>query len=72
MSKYPNTVKGSNFFKDGRLSTVSALGSVQEDGDQLWVLFGGCSDTQDCNEFLVLHKKDLLNDDNFIVVNEIM
>jgi len=33
MSKYPNTVKGSNFFKDGRLSTVSALGSVQEDGD---------------------------------------
>ena len=69
LTKYPNN---SSFFKEGRLAHVSATSPVSEDGDQLWVLFGGVSDTSDCNEFLVMHKKHLLEDKNFSTITEIM
>ena len=71
MTTQPESQKGSSFFKDGRFALVSASGP-SEAGDQIWVLFGGCSDTEDCNQFLVLHKKHLMNDANFSVITEIM
>ena len=53
MTKYPESQKSSGFFKDGRMALVSALtqsisaddGKNISDADQVWVLFGGCSDT---------------------------
>jgi hypothetical protein len=41
LTKYPETQKSSGFFKDGRFALVSALSQDKE----IWVLFGGCSDT---------------------------
>ena len=74
LAKYPETQKNSGFFKDGRMAVVSTL-TEPDEGDaneQVWVLFGGCSDTQDCNEFLVLRKSHLVDDKNFGVINEIL
>jgi len=72
MTKYPNSQKDSGFFKDGRFALVSAMTTNVQNADQVWVLFGGCTDNQDCNEFLVLHKSHLLDDKNFCVINEIL
>jgi hypothetical protein len=67
MQKYPETQKNSPFFKDGRFAGSFALGP-EEDGDQIWILFGGSSVDKDCNDFLVMHKKHILNDDNFMAI----
>lgn len=70
MSKWPGGA-APKFQNDGRIALVSAVGPV-EDGDQIWVLFGGCSDTEDCNDFLVLRKKHLIDDSNFQEFNVII
>lgn len=64
MTKQPESQKGSPFFKDGRFACVSAASPSDQD-DQIWVLFGGSSDKDDCNDFLVLHKSHLVDDSNF-------
>lgn len=72
MTKYPPTQTNSTFFKDGRFALVSASTPETTDGDQVWILFGGCSNEKDCNDFLVLHKSHLLEDSNFSLINEIL
>ena len=69
MTKYPDSQKGSSFFRDGRLSSVSC---VTPGDDGVWILFGGCSATEDHADFLVLPKAHLLDDANFSTITEIM
>ena len=74
LTKYPKSQASSSFFRDGRLALVSAS-SFQVDSashDKIWVLFGGCLENQDSNEFLVLRQSHLLDDSNFCIVTEIM
>ena len=66
MTKYPESQKNSPFFKDGRFGLVSA--ASPEGDDQIWVLFGGCTDAEDCKDFLVLHKSHMIDDSNFSVI----
>ena len=40
MQKYPETQQSSPFFKEGRFACSFATGPEQ-DGDQIWLLFGG-------------------------------
>ena len=67
MTKYPPTQQDSSYFKDGRFALVSAVAP-----NGTWVLFGGCSDTQDCNDFLVIRKEHLVNGLNFSVIQQII
>ena len=34
----------------------------KEGEDAIWILFGGCLENRDSNEFLVLHKSFLVDD----------
>lgn len=70
MAKEPASQKGSAFFKDGRLATVSAYSHDGE--DPVWLLFGGGSATEDYSDFLVLRKSHLMNEANFSTITEIM
>ena len=73
LTKYPDSQKSSTFFKDGRLSCVSATTPPNLDPDnQMWILFGGCTSEQDCSDFLVLHKSWLVDDGNYSIITEIM
>ena len=70
MTKWPVNVPQA-LQNDGRIALVSAVGP-SENGDQIWVLFGGISDDKDCNDILVLHKKHLVDDGNFEEFNIII
>ena len=71
MGKYPATQSSSTFFKEGRFAMSSAV-SPQDDGDQIWVLFGGSTPEKDTSEVLVLRKSFLLDDTNFMEITNIM
>ena len=76
LTKYPKSQANSSYFRDGRLALVSASSfQIESDcasKDNIWVLFGGCLENKDSNEFLVLRQSHLLDDSNFCVITEIM
>jgi hypothetical protein len=71
MTGYPESQKGSPFFKDGHFACVSASSPGDSD-DQIWIVFGGCTQQGDCNDFMVLHKSHLVDDKNFSEISVIM
>jgi hypothetical protein len=59
MAKEPKELKGSSFFKDGRIGAASAL------SEKHLVVFGGSSPTTDYGDFLILPVAHLKNEVNF-------
>jgi hypothetical protein len=64
----------SDFYKNGRIATAMCLSTNEEvaKDDDYILLFGGCSIEADCNDILLIPIHEILNDENFSEITEIM